>query len=183
MRKALVMLLLAGPLAADEADEYFEIGLGYLKTGFYAEARAAFSESLVRAPGQAVPTAFAGIACAGEGRDSRTCAYLLRLAYQRLPAKRSLRLDLNKQLRSARDLERIAARFRQRLKDARGAARVDNLTVLAFLEVQDGTPGGSKALAELQKLRPNDAYAKALGRLAEPKKKVKEPKKAPKAKS
>ena len=105
----LVTLLgtLFGPVkqaAADEADEFFELGLSYLRTAFYADARAAFAESLVRAPGQAVPTAFAGIGVAAEGRDSRSCAYLLRLAYERMPARRNLRLDLRNVMRSERDL-------------------------------------------------------------------------------
>ena len=171
---------------ADEADDYFEFGLGYLKTGFFSDARAAFAESLVRAPGEAVPTAFTALACAGEGRDSRSCAYLLRLAYRRLPEKQTLKIDLDRHLRSARDRERIEARFRARLKDAKGAQRIDNLTVLAFFEVHGSgsTPGKSKALAALLKARPDDVYAIALQAPAKKpaKKKAPEKKKTPEKK-
>ena len=92
---ALALSLAASGAEPDEAEAYFEAGLGYLKTAFYADARAAFAESLVRAPGQPVPIAFLGVACAGEKRAPATCARLLRLAYERLPAKRTLQVDLH----------------------------------------------------------------------------------------
>jgi len=164
VRISLLLLALAGSVAADEADDFFELGLRYLNTAFYREARSAFSESLVRAPGEAVPTTFAGIACAAEGRDSRSCAYLLRLGYQRLPARRTMRIDLNKVLRSAEDLRRLEARFQQRVERKRGRTR-DNLTVLAFLQAQDGSPASSPAVDALLKADPNDAFALALKKL------------------
>jgi len=178
------MLLPAERAVGDESDDYFELGLSYLKTAFYADARAAFSESLVRAPGQAVPTAFAGIAVAAEGRDSRSCAYLLRLAYERLPARRNLRLDLRKLMRSDGDLRLVEQRFNRRLNDkkgrgSRGRGLIDNLTVLAFLQVQDGSPESSPALDRLLKERPDDSFALALKKLRPPpKKKPPEKKKA-----
>ena len=120
----------------------------------------------MRAPGEAVPTAFAGVASAGEGRDSRSCAHLFRLAYRRLPKKTGLRMDLNKRLRGARDRARIEKRFAARLRNARGQNRIDNLTVLAFLQVHDGSPKPSTALAALLKAQPSDPYALALKKLS-----------------
>ena len=178
------MLMPAERAGGDESDDYFELGLSYLKTAFYSDARAAFSESLVRAPGQAVPTAFAGIAVAAEGRDSRSCAYLLRLAYERLPARRNLRLDLRQLMRSDGDLRLVEQRFHRRMKDkqgrgSRGRGRIDNLTVLAFLQVQDGSPESSPALDRLLKERPDDSFALALKKLRPaPKKKPPANKKA-----
>lgn len=184
MRALACLLFVAATGSAEEADEFFEVGLGYLKTAFYKDARAAFAESLVRAPGEAVPTAFAAIACAGEGRDSRSCAYLFRLAYRRLPKKTGLRIDLNVRLRSSRDLARLEARFAERLKGARGQNRLDNLTVLAFLQVHDGSPESSTALATLLKAQPDDPYAVALKKLSSPRKKAPKKKKpAPKTES
>jgi len=180
VRISLLLLALAGSAAADEADDFFELGLRYLETAFYSEARSAFSESLVRAPGEAVPTTFAGIACAAEGRDSRSCAYLMRLGYQRLPARRTMRLDLNKVFRSAEDLRRLEARFRQRLARKRGRTR-DNLTVLAFLQAQDGSPASSPAVDALLKADPNDAFALALKQLRPKPKKATPKKKGPKS--
>jgi len=177
-----ILLAPVKPVAAAEADEFFELGLSYLRTAFYADARAAFAESLVRAPGQAVPTAFAGIAVAAEGRDSRSCAYLLRLAYERMPARRSLRLDLRKVMRSDRDLRLIEKRFTRRMNDkkgrgSRGRGLIDNLTVLAFLQVQDGSPETSPALDRLLKTRPADSFALALKKLRAPPPKKEKPKK------
>ena len=187
MRVTLFLLLVTllapvKPAAADEADEFFELGLSYLRTAFYADARAAFAESLVRAPGQAVPTAFAGIAVAAEGRDSRSSAYLLRLAYERMPARRDLRLDLRKVMRSERDLRLIEKRFTRRMNDkkgrgSRGRGLIDNLTVLAFLQVQDGSPATSPALDQLLKARPDDSFALALKKLRAPPPKKEKPKK------
>ncbi|MHC4956551.1 MAG: hypothetical protein ACYTGZ_22150 [Planctomycetota bacterium] len=198
MRITLLLLALAAPSHSapqsppqsppigDEADEFFELGLGYLKTAFYPEARAAFSESLVRAPGQAVPTALSAVACTAEGRDSRSCAYLLRLAYQRLPARKTFRLDLRTVFRSAEDLRRVEARIAKRLTGTKrtggtgGSRRRDNLTILAFLQAQDGTPATSPALDLLLKERPGDTFALALKKLRavkqEPKPKPKKPK-------
>ena len=160
----MLLLALAGSVAADEADDFFELGLSYLKTAFYSEARAAFAESLVRAPGQAVPTAFAGVASAAEGRDSRSCAYLLRLAQQRLPARRALRIDLRRVFRSAEDLRRTQARFQQRYARKRGRTR-DNLTILAFFQTQDGSPETSPALDALLKQYHDDPFGLARKKL------------------
>jgi len=184
VRISLILLLFAGSVAADEADEFFELGLSYLKTAFYAEARSAFAESLVRAPGQAVPTAFAAIASAAEGRDSRSCAYLLRLAYQRLPARRALRMDLRKMFRSAEDLRRVEARIQQRHDRGRGRVR-DNLTILAFLQAHDGGPETSPALDTLLQRYPDDAFGQALKKLRPKPPELKRPptkKKTPSAK-
>ena len=160
----MLLLALASSAAADEADDFFELGLSYLKTAFYSEARSAFAESLVRAPGQAIPTAFAAVASAAEGRDSRSCAYLLRLAQQRLPARRAMRIDLRKVFRSIEDLRRVEARFQQRYARKRGRTR-DNLTILAFLQAQDGSPETSPALDALMKKYPEDAFGLALKKL------------------
>jgi len=164
VRILLLLLGLAASAGADEADDYFELGLGYLKTAFYADSRAAFAESLVRAPGQAVPTAFAAIASAAEGRDSRSCAYLLRLSHQRLPARRTMRIDLRELFRSAEDLRRVEARFQLRHDRGRGRTR-DNLTILAFLQTQDGSPATSSALDALLKRYPDDAFGQSLLKL------------------
>ena len=100
----------------------------------------------------------------------KTDVRALRLAFRRLPKKTGFRMDLNKRLRSARDRTRIESRFAQRLKGARGQNRIDNLTVLAFFQIQDGSPGSSTALVALLKARPDDPYALALKKL-QPKKK------------
>jgi hypothetical protein len=171
MRGIACLLLVATSAPADEADDFFEVGLAYLRTAFYRDARAAFAECLVRAPGEPVPTAFAAVACAGEGRDSRSCAQLFRLAYRRLPARTALTMDLGARLRSAEDRERIERRFRQRLASARGQSRLDQLTVLAFFEMHDGSPETSPALDALLEARPDDPYARALAKLRPPKKK------------
>jgi hypothetical protein len=154
--------LLLPSAAADEADDFFEVGLKYLRTGFYREARAAFSESLVRAPSEAVPTAFTALACAAEGRDSRSCAHLVRLAYRRLPAKRHFRIHLSRMLASEADRVRIERRFTKRLAESRGSNRIDNLTVLIFLQIHDGSPDTSSALETLKKERPHDEFLKSL---------------------
>jgi hypothetical protein len=169
----------AGSAMADEADDFFEVGLRYLKTGFYPEARAAFSESLVRAPNEAVPTAFTALACAAEGRDSRSCALLVRLAYRRLPAHQKFQLRLDRILGNKSKLDRIEQRFAKRLAGARGAGRIDNLTVLAFLQMHDETPKTSAALKQLQKERPGDSFLKSVAKIHAPAKPA-VPKKGPK---
>jgi len=165
MRGIACLLLVAASAQADEADEFFELGLDYLRTAFYRDARAAFAECLVRAPGEAVPTAFTAVACAGEGRDSRSCALLFRLAYRRLPARTALAINLDVRLRSAGDRQRIERRFRKRLEGAKGQSRLDNLTVLAFFETHDGSPETSPAVDALLAARPDDPYALALAKL------------------
>lgn len=178
MRAIAALLCFTAFAAADEADDYFEVGLRYLRTGFYRDARAAFSESLVRAPNEAVPTAFTALACAAEGRDSRSCAYLIRLAYRRLPSKQRFQIQLDRVLATAANRIRIEKRFAKRLAESRGAGRIDNLTVLAFLQTHDGSPETSTAWTALKKERPNDAFVKALqkARTPKPKKPAKKPK-------
>ncbi|MGH7163823.1 MAG: hypothetical protein ACREID_10100 [Planctomycetota bacterium] len=146
--------LLAG---APDADNYFEVGLDYLHKGFFARARAAFAESLVRAPGQPVPLAFLGVAAAAEGRPDAQCAKLLRRAVARLPAGKSLRLDLPSRLPSPRALELMKEELRAR-------PGLDALAVLAFLEVHDGDPFHAPAADALLERLPDDPYARALTR-------------------
>jgi hypothetical protein len=165
--RRLVFVVLASSVAqaAPDADEYFDLGLEYLRKGFYARARGAFAESLVRAPGQPVPMAFLAVASAAEGRSSTECAVLLRWAYQKLPKKKGLRLDLRKILPSPRALALLQKDYRRRLSRAVGERRRQVLTVLAFLEVQDGDPVAAAALDLALKEMPNDAYVQALARL------------------
>jgi len=170
MRVALLLLGLAPLAAADSADDYFEAGLRYLRRGFYAQARAAFAESLVRAPGQPVPLAFLGLASAAEGRAAPEGAQLLRWAYERLPKGKELRLDLRSILPSERALALLQAEYRRALERTpeQGTERLSRLTVLAFLEVHDGDPASAAALDLLLKEHPRDAYAKALEQVRHP---------------
>lgn len=166
MRKLVVVAALAClAQAAPDADEYFELGLEYLRKGFYRRARAAFSECLVQAPGEPVPMAFLAVASAAEGRPAGESATLLRWAYRRLPEKKGLRLDLREALPSPRALALLQEDYRRRLARAEGDLRRKVLTVLAFLEVQDGDPVTAPALDLLLKERPDDSYALALARL------------------
>lgn len=167
MRRLLFVVALASVAgAAPDADGYFDLGLEYLRKGFYARARGAFCESLVRAPGQPVPMAFLAVASAAEGRSAGECAILLRWAYQRLPKKKGLRLDLRKILPSPEALALLQKDYRRRLRRAKeGERRRQVLTVLAFLEVQDGDPVEAAALDLLLKETPADAYGQALARL------------------
>jgi hypothetical protein len=163
MRAVVGLLLVAGMVGADAADEYFEVGVDYLKKGFFKRAREAFSESLVRAPGQPVPLAFLGVASAAEGRPPAEAAILLRWAYERMPKERALRLDLRELLPSEKTLALLQDEYRRALaKDEKRPDRLHLLTVLAFLEVHDGDALHAPALDLLLKARPNDAYAKAL---------------------
>jgi hypothetical protein len=170
MRAAVVLALLllpvlpspAGP-ATPDADGYFEIGLDYLRKGFFAHARSAFGESLILAPGEPVPTVFLGIATCGERRPGPVCASLLRLGYRRLPKDRGLRLDLTALLPSRKALELIHRDYARRLARVSGKdARRSLLSVLAFLEVHDRTPARAPSLAVLLKEHPKDPYALAL---------------------
>lgn len=167
MRLGACIFLLAGiGGAAPDADGYFDLGLEYLRKGFNRAARAAFAESLARAPGQPVPLVFYAVAAAAEGRSTRSCAVLLRTAYGRLPAGKGLVLDLRRRLPSARALALLEGDFRRRRERSTTAAeRIDTLAVLAFLQVQDGTPATAAALDDLLAARPKDAFAKALGRV------------------
>ncbi len=163
--RALALLALAavalGAPDSPDADDYFEVGVDYVRKGFYAHARSAFAESLVRAPGQAVPLAFAAVASMAGGYSSMECALLVRRAYELLPPGKTLALDLRTLLPSAltlqlleQDFSRVAAKR----KDERPAA----LTVVAFLQVHNGEPGSAPAVDELLKLDADDAFALAL---------------------
>jgi len=164
-RLGFVFVLASVAQATPDADQYFDIGLEYLRKGFYARARGAFAESLVRAPGEPVPMAFLAVAGAAEGRRAGECAILLRWAYQALPKKKGLRLDLRKMLPSPRALALLQKDYRRRLGRAAGERRRHVLTVLAFLEVQDGDAATAPALDVLLKEAPGDSYAQALARL------------------
>lgn len=164
-RLGFVFVLASLVQGAPDADEYFDLGLEYLRKGFYGPARGAFAESLVRAPGQPVTMAFLAVASAADGRPAGEAAVLLRWAYQRLPKKKGLRLDLRKVLPSPRALALLQKDYRRRLGRAKGERRRQVLIVLAFLEVQDGDPVAAAALDLLLKEMPDDAYAQALARL------------------
>jgi hypothetical protein len=168
MRCALPLLLLAAfagraaPAGEPDADGYFDLGLEYLVRGQYAQARRAFAEALVRAPGQPVPMALCGVACTAEGRPLAEGARLLRWAYDRVPAGKRLVLPLHELLPSARALAALAAEQRRGLDGARATERLERLTILAFLEVQDADPAKAPALDALLAESPDDRYAKAL---------------------
>lgn len=162
MRRLAAVLLLVATAGAQDADGYFEVGVDYLRKGFFGAARRAFSESLVRAPGQPVPLAFLGLACAAEGRGPAEAAALLRTAYARLPEGKTLRLDLNAILPSRRALSLLTAEYRRRLERAEGPARRDVLSVAAFLEVHDGRRNDAPSLERLRREFPEDPYADAL---------------------
>jgi hypothetical protein len=162
VRALLVLVLAASVGSAAPADDYFELGLDYLRKGFYERARAAFAESLVRAPGEPVPLVFLGLAAAAEGRAPAVCARLLRQGYENLPEGKTIRLDLRRQLPSARALALLHRRLSRGLGAATGARRLHLLSVLAFLEVHDGSPRSAPALDELEKRAPKDPYVRAL---------------------
>jgi hypothetical protein len=163
-RLAALLLLAAGAAAGLDADGYFEAGVVYLKKGFFAHARSAFAESLVRAPGQPVPMAFLALAGVCDGRPPAESATLLRWAHERLPPEKTLRLDLAAVLPSRRVVDLLQGDCRSTLGGARGTARIDLLTVLAFLEVHDGDPAQAPALDTLLREAPADPYAQALAR-------------------
>ncbi len=160
MRRAAILLLVAAAAVAQDADEYFEIGVTYLRQGFFGPARRAFGESLVRAPGEPVTLAFLGLACAAEGRPPAEAARALRAAYANLPDKKTLRLDPNTLLPSRRTLRLLLDECAQGLVRARGRDRLDVLTVASFLEAQDG--GATPSLDLLLREFPGDAYASRL---------------------
>ena len=70
-----------------------------------------------------------------------------------------LRLDLRRRLPSAKALALLVADYRRRLKRATAAQRVHVLTVLAFLEVQDGSPRTAPALDALLEAKNFEAAA------------------------
>jgi len=160
------LLLLALPVGAQDADEYFEIGVTYLRQGFFGPARRAFGESLARAPGEPVTLAFLGLASAAEGRPPAEAARALRAAYANLPEGKALRLDLDVLLPSRKTLRLLLDEHARHLARARGAARLDPLSVLAFLEAHGGalTP----SLDALEREFPEDAYASRLRAGARP---------------
>ena len=160
MRRAAILLLVAAAAAAQDADEYFEIGVTYLRKGFFGPARRAFAESLVRAPGEPVTLAFLGLACAAEGRPPAEAARALRAAYENLPEQKTLRLDAEALLPSRWTLRLLLDEHARRLKRARGPERRDVLTVAAFLETLRGAATPSLDLLELE--IPGDAYASRL---------------------
>jgi tetratricopeptide (TPR) repeat protein len=168
MRWVLLLALLVAPALADEADEYFAVGLRYLRTGHYEQALDCFSESLMRAPGEAVPMAFSGIAAAASGRHPSESAMLLRTALHHLGDKRRIRLDLRKQLPSATALAMLHTDYVRRLRGTRERLRRDILGVLAFLEIHDGTPKTAPHLDELLEAFPESAYGRALDRVRKP---------------
>jgi len=167
MVRRAVLLLLAAAAAGEDADQYFEIGVVYLRQGFFGPARRAFGESLLQAPGEPVPLAFMGLATAAEGRAPAEASWLLRQAYERLPEGKTLRLDLAAILPSRRALRLLLDEYRRRLERAGDGARKDVLSVAAFLEVHGGDP----AMPSLERLEgefPGDGYASRLRASARP---------------
>jgi hypothetical protein len=167
MLRRTLLFLLAATAAAEDADEYFEIGVSYLKKGFFGPARRAFGESLVQAPGQPVPLAFMGLASAAEGRDPREPAFLLREAYRSLPEGKTLELDLAGILPSRRAVRILEDQYARRLASAGSADLRDVLTVAAFLEVHGGAKK-TPALDRLEREFEGDAYASRLRAGASP---------------
>ncbi|MCK6458316.1 MAG: hypothetical protein L6Q95_00300 [Planctomycetes bacterium] len=166
-RRALLLLLAAAGAAAEDADQYFEVGVAYLRRGFFGPARRAFGESLLQAPGEPVPLAFMGLASAAEGRPPREAAFLLREAYRNLPEGKTLRLDLASILPSRRALRLLEEEYRRRLERAASGDLRDILSVAAFLEVQGGS-GKTPALDRLLREFEGDAYASRLRAGASP---------------
>lgn len=166
MRRSACLLLLAAGVAAQDADEYFEIGVSYLRQGFFGPARRAFGESLARAPGQPVTLAFLGLACAAEGRPPAEAARALRAAYENLAEGKTLRLDLPSLLPSPRTLRLLLDECGRSLGRARGRERRDVLSLAAFLEVHGG--GMAPSLDLLEREFPADDYASRLRAGARP---------------
>lgn len=166
MRRATGLLLLAALAAAEDADQYFEVGVSYLRTGFFGAARRAFAESLVQAPGQPVTLAFLGLASAAEGRPPAEAARALRAAVENLPEGKALRLDLETLLPSRKALRLLLADYARRVARARPEDLRDLLTVAAFLEVHGG--GGTASLDRLAREFEGDGYATRLREAACP---------------
>ncbi len=166
-RRALLLLLAAAAATAEDADGYFEVGVAYLRRGFFGPARRAFGESLLQAPGEPVPLAFMGLAAAAEGRAPKEAAFLLREAYRNLPEGKTLRLDLEALLPSRRALRLLDDQYRRRLGHAAAGDLRDVLSVAAFLEVQRGS-GKTPALDRLLREFEGDAYATRLRAGASP---------------
>jgi len=154
MRALTCLLLAAATLAAADADRYFEVGLTYLKQGQFTEARSAFAESLIRAPGEPVSMALLAVAAAAEGYQPRHTARIVRAAYRRLPRGKAFGFSFHRLLPATtlplleRDLERDGSRAAKEL--------------LAFLQTHDADPAVAPALDRLMKKDPADALVQAL---------------------
>ncbi|MEE8104425.1 MAG: hypothetical protein V3T86_02705 [Planctomycetota bacterium] len=160
------LLLLAGVGRADPASGYFELGVDYLKKGFFQRAIDAFGESLMFEPGQGVPLVFAGIAASCDGQPTRLCARAIRVAYRRLPENTVLRLNLQELLPHPRSRSMVEREFLRRAKRARTLPEQrDALTVAAFFRMhQPGANAAREPAAALDALRkqfPDDAWAGA----------------------
>ncbi|MGQ0612453.1 MAG: hypothetical protein ACT4PV_01710 [Planctomycetaceae bacterium] len=155
-----LLLALASSASADfDAPAYFEAGVGYLRVGLYARARAALSECVLRAPRQPVALAFLGVAVAAEGGEAADSVLILRRALAALPEGKSLRFDLREVLPSARAYALLHAEAqRSRVRGIQGA-----LELLAFLETFGA---GGVALEELEARGGSDPFAAALRRIS-----------------
>lgn len=167
MARRALLLLLASATVAEDADQYFEVGVAYLRKGFFGPARRAFGESLLQAPGEPVPLAFMGLSAAAEGRAPREAAFLLREAYRNLPEGKTLRLDLAALLPSRRALRLLEEQYARRLERAAPGDLRHVLSVAAFLEVHGGS-GKTPALDRLAREFEGDAYASRLRAGASP---------------
>ncbi len=154
------------------ADDYFEVGIDYLKKGFFSASRAAFSESLVRAPRQPVPLALLALASAAEDRPGKETAELLRAAHRALPKGRHFRFDLAKLLPGKKALRLLSADLTRRAKKTKGSAHLDALAILGFLQHHDKTKD-APAWEKLKKLSPKDPVLR--GWTPKPKKPSKSP--------
>ena len=162
MRVVGLLLAIVTAAAADEADEYFEVGLDYLRKGFFDRARLAFTESLVRAPKEPVTLVFLGVASAAEGRPASEAALFLRSGFALLRKGETLRLDLRRLLPSPRTPALLHKDAVRALQKARGKARLPLLQVMAFLEVMDGSPETAPSLDALLEAQPKGAFARSL---------------------
>ena len=161
MRIALMLLPFAALAVGEDADEYFEIGVSYLKNGFFGPARRAFSESLAQAPGEPVTLAFFGLASAAEGRPPAEAAKALRAACANLPEGKTLTLDLGTLLPSRKALRLLLDDYARRAGKARGESLRSVLAVAAFLEVH-GATDGTPSLDRLEKEFGADDYVSRL---------------------
>lgn len=166
MRRPALLLLLAAIAAGEDADQYFEVGVSYVRKGFFGAARRAFGESLAQAPGQPVTLAFLALASAAEGRPPAEAARALRAAYENLPEGKALRLDLAALLPSRKALRLLLDDYARRAARARPEALRDILTVAAFLEVHGGS--GTASLDRLEREFEGDGYATRLREAARP---------------
>ncbi len=166
MRRRATFLLLVAVAAGEDADEYFEVGVSYLRNGFFGPARRAFGESLAQVRGQPVTLAFLGLACAAEGRPPFEAARALRAAYENLPEGKTLGLDLAALLPSRKALRLLLDDYARRAGRARAGDLRDVLAVAAFLEVHG--LGATPSLDRLEHEFPEDGYATRLREAARP---------------